>query len=144
MLRILHCLQNFYRALTVRCFAERPRIPLGGDEVIVLGVADVLEGQIALVLARAPRKSSRVWRDASLTLPCSPSRTTQLFHPCVHNLPMCSAVALWFTRKRCSDAISGGPLVYMEKMFRCYFRRRPFGLHGKDLQILLPAALWFT
>ena len=51
------------------------------------------------------------------------------------------AATLWFTWKRCSDAISGGPLVYMEKMFRCYFRRRPFGLHGKDVQMLLPAAL---
>ena len=31
-------------------------------------------------------------------------------HPCVHNLPKCPAAALWFTWKRCSDAISGdGP-----------------------------------
>ena len=67
MLRVLHCLQNVYRALTLRYFAERPRIPLVSDDVIVLGVADVLEGQVALVLARAPRKSSRVWRDASVT-----------------------------------------------------------------------------
>ena len=48
-----------YTPLPSKRYAERPRIPLAGDEVIVLGVADVLEGQIALVLARAPRKSSR-------------------------------------------------------------------------------------
>ena len=47
-------------------FAERPRISLSSDEVIVLGVADVLEGQVALVLAGATRKRSRVWPVASV------------------------------------------------------------------------------
>ena len=60
--------KTFYRCLTVRSFAERPRIPLAGDEVIVLSVADVLEGQIALVLDSVPRKSLRAWRYASLTV----------------------------------------------------------------------------
>ena len=48
--------------------AERPRIPLASTKVIVLGVADVLEGQHAKLFPRATRKCLWVWRDASVTV----------------------------------------------------------------------------
>ena len=48
--------------------AERPRILLASTNVILLGVADVLEGQNSKLFPRATRKCLWVWHDASVTV----------------------------------------------------------------------------